>query len=477
MKSKYDGKSVFNNFFWRFFERVGAQLVTFVVSIILARILDPEVYGKIALVTVFTTILNVFVDSGLGTALIQKKNADDIDFSTVFYTNICFCLLIYIVIFLCAPLIAVFYNDESLIPVTRILSLIIVISGVKNVQQAYVSRNMLFKKFFFSTLGGTICAAIVGIVMALCGYGIWALIAQMLINALIDTIILWLTVKWRPKLTFSITRLKSLFSYGWKLLLSSLIDVAYNELSQLLIGKIYTKSDLAFYNQGDKFPKLIVSNINGSINSVLLPSMSNEQDDKLRVKAMTQRAIKTSAYIMMPLMTGLAVCAEPIVRIVLTDKWIDCVFFLRIFCFSYAFWPIHTANLNAIKAIGKSGMFLKLEIIKKIVGLLSIISTVFISVKAMAYGIVFANIASQIINALPNKKSLSYSYFEQLKDIIPAILISLIMGALVYVIQFIGLNDVVTLLIQVPTGCLIYLLLSKLMHIDSLTYLLGILKR
>ena len=188
-------------------------------------------YGKIALVTVFTTILNVFVDSGLGTALIQKKNADDIDFSTVFYTNICFCLLIYIVIFLCAPLIAVFYNDESLIPVTRILSLIIVISGVKNVQQAYVSRNMLFKKFFFSTLGGTICAAIVGIVMALCGYGIWALIAQMLINALIDTIILWLTVKWRPKLTFSITRLKSLFSYGWKLLLSSLIDVAYNELS------------------------------------------------------------------------------------------------------------------------------------------------------------------------------------------------------------------------------------------------------
>ena len=351
-------KKILVNFIWRFAERCGAQLVTFIVSIVLARILAPEDYGTIALITVFTTILQVFVDSGLGTALIQKKNADDMDFSSVFYFNFIVCIILYICMFFSAPFISKFYNDNSLTPVIRVISLTIVISGVKGIQQAYVSKYMMFKRFFFSTIGGTIFSAILGIILAYEGCGVWALVAQQLSNTAIDTLILWLTVKWRPKRIFSWKRLKALLSFGWKLLLSSLLDTCYSNLRNLIIGKLYSSADLAFYNQGDKFPKVIVTNVNTSIDSVLLPTMSGAQDNRERVKNMTRRAIKTSTYIMAPFMMGLAFCAEPIVRLVLTDKWLPCVVFLRIFCITYMFWPVHTANLNAINAMGRSDWFL-----------------------------------------------------------------------------------------------------------------------
>jgi Membrane protein involved in the export of O-antigen and teichoic acid len=469
-------EKVINNFFWRFLERCGAQGVTFIVSIVLARLLDPDVYGTVALVTIFTTILQVFVDSGMGNALIQKKDADDLDFSSVFYFNMAMCTFLYTVMFFCAPLIAAFYKTPELTPVVRVISLILIISGIKNVQQAYVSRNMLFKRFFFATLGGTVGAAVVGIVMAYKGFGVWALVAQMLFNATIDTTILWLTVKWRPKKMFSLERLKGLFSYGWKLLLSSLIDTVYNDLRQLVIGKLYTKSDLAQYNQGKKFPQLIVSNINTSIDSVLLPTMSKAQDDPSVVRSMTRRAIKTSTYIMMPFMVGLAVCAEPLVSLILTDKWLPCVPFLRIFCFTFAFYPIHTANLNAIKAMGRSDLFLILEIIKKVIGLIAIVSTMFISVKAMAYSMLVTSVLSQIINSWPNRKLLGYSYENQLKDMLPQISLSLAMGVVAYCVQFLGLNSILTLFIQIPVGVIIYVAGSKTFHIDSFEYILGMIK-
>lgn len=469
-------KQVVSNFLWRFLERCGAQGVTFVVSIVLARLLDPSVYGTVALVTIFTTIMQVFVDSGMGNALIQKKDADDLDFSSVFYFNIAVCSVLYLLMFFAAPFIAAFYKMPELTPVIRVLSLILIISGIKNVQQAYVSRNMLFKRFFFSTLGGTIGAAIVGIIMAYKGYGVWALVMQMLFNAAVDTTILWITVKWRPKKMFSFERLKALFSYGWKLLVSSLIDTIYIDLRQLVIGKIYSKEDLAHYNQGDKFPKLIVTNINTSIDSVLLPTMSKAQDDPKAVKSMTRRAIKTSTYIMMPLMVGLAVCADTLVSLILTDKWLPCVPFLRIFCITYAFYPIHTANLNAIKALGRSDLFLKLEIIKKCVGLIALLLTVRISVMAMAYSLLVTSVLSQIINSSPNKKLMNYSYLEQVKDMLPQIGLSLFMGAVVYSVQFIGLNYLLTLLIQIVVGGMLYVLGSRLFHIDSYEYIISTIK-
>lgn len=471
-----DKKNVFSNLIWRFMERCGAQGVSFVVSIVLARLLAPEAYGTIALITVFTTLLQVFINSGLGTALIQKKDADDLDFSTVFYFNAVMCLTLYGLLFLTAPLIATFYGLPELTPLIRVLGLTLVISGVKNVQQSYVSKTMQFRRFFFSTLGGTVFSAIVGIVMAYKGYGAWALVGQNLTNNLVNTVIIWITVKWRPKWMFSWVRLKSLFSYGWKILVSALLETGYQDLHQLIIGKVYTAGDLAYYNKGALLPKTVVANVNSSIDSVLLPTMATEQTDRTRMKAMTRRAITISTYIMMPMMMGIAVCAVPLTRLLLTEKWLPSVVFLRIFCFSYAFHPIHTANLNAIKAMGRSDLFLKLEIAKKAVGLVSILATMFISVEAMAYSLIVSTVASQIINSWPNKKLLGYSYLEQVKDMLPQIVLSCVMGAVVYCVNFLGLGDILTLLLQVLVGVLVYVMGSLLFKVESFTYLLDTLK-
>lgn len=469
-------KSMVVNFLWRFAERSGAQIVTFIVSIVLARILAPEDYGTIALVTVFTAILQVFVDSGLGTALIQKKDADDLDFSSVFYFNFAVCIILYIAIFIVAPYIAIFYDDISLIPVIRALSLTIVFSGVKGIQQAYVSRNMMFKRFFFSTIGGTIFSAFCGIGMAYAGFGVWALVGQQLSNTMIDTLILWITVKWRPKKKFSWKRLKTLLGFGWKLLISALLDTAYNNLRNLIIGKMYSSADLAFYNQGDKFPKVIVTNINASIDSVLLPTMSNAQDNRNRVKQMTRRAIKTSTYVMAPLMMGLAFCAEPIVRIVLTEKWLPCVPFLRIFCITYMFWPVHTANLNAINAMGRSDWFLRLEIIKKIMGMIILFCSMWFGVMAMAYSLLLSSVLSQIINSWPNRKLLGYGYLEQVRDFAPGILLAIGMGICVYFIGYIPLPTIITLAIQIGVGAAFYIGVSGVLKLEEFEYLLGMVK-
>ena len=464
-------KSVFYNLFWRFAERCGAQAVSLVVSIILARLLAPEAYGTIALAMVFINILQVFVDSGMGTALIQKKDADDLDFSSVFYFNIAACLVLYAGLFLAAPSIAQFYGDPALTALVRALSLTVVVSGVRNIQQSYVSRHLLFKRFFFSTIGSTLASAVVGIAMAYAGFGVWALVGQSLSNVVTGTIILWATVPWRPRRMFSWQRLKSLLSFGWKLLVSSLLDTGYNNLRSLIIGKLYSSADLAYYNQGDKLPNLVITNINTSIDSVLLPTMANEQDDPARVRSMTRRAIKTSTYVMAPLMMGLAACAEPLIRLILTEKWLPCVPFLRIFCITYMFWPIHTANLNAIKALGRSDLFLKLEIVKKIVGLTILLCTMWHGVMAMAYSLLLSSVLSQIINTWPNRKLLRYHYLNQLADILPALLLACAMGLAVYCIQFLGWGDLPTLCVQVPVGAALYLAGSALLRLDSFLYL------
>lgn len=474
--SVIDKNSTLKNFVWRFAERCGAQLVTFIVSIVLARILAPEDYGQIALITVFTTIMQVFVDSGLGTALIQKKDADDLDFSSVFYFNFVICLILYVVMFVTAPFIAGFYGNSSLTSIIRVISLTIVISGVKGIQQSYVSRNMMFKRFFYSTLGGTVFSAFFGIALAYAGFGVWAIVAQQLSNTAIDTLILWLTVKWRPKRMFSWVRLKGLLSFGWKMLASSLLDTVYNNIRSLIIGKMYSSSDLAYYDQGKKFPNVIVTNINTSIDSVLLPTMASAQDHAGRVKSMTRRAIKTSTYIMAPLMMGLAFCAEPIVGLVLTDKWLPCVPFLRIFCVTYMFYPIHTANLNAIKAMGRSDLFLKLEIVKKVVGIALLLSTMWFGVMAMAYSLLISSILSQIINSWPNRKLLRYGYLEQLKDILPGIALAVLMGCCVNLVELFHLTNIVTLLIQILLGALIYIIASALLHLESFEYMMDLIR-
>lgn len=467
---------VLSNFIWRFAERAGAQVVQLIISIVLARLLLPETFGIVALVVVIAQIFQVFVDSGLGNALIQKKDADDLDFSSVFWFNVVWCLVLYVIIFFLAPVFAKYYDDLSLIPIIRVLCITVIISGLKNVQQAYISRTMQFKRFFFATLGGTIASAVVGVWLAYAGYGVWAIVAQKLVNLTIDTLVLWLTVDWRPKLIFSFERLKGLISYGWKLLASSLLETVYSNLRQLIIGKLYTPSDLAYYNQGVKFPDVISYNITSSIDSVLLPTMSKEQDDRARVKAMTRKSIIVSIYIMAPMMMGLAFCADTVVSLFLTDKWLPCVLFMRVFCITYMFYPIHTANLNALKAIGRSDLFLKLEIEKKIVGIILLLSSMWFGVKVMAYSMLISSVTSQIINTKPNKTELDYGYLEQLKDILPSLLLAMGMGMCVWLVGFIPMPLIIKLLAQVLVGISVYVFMSYILKIKPFMYLLTIIK-
>ena len=467
---------VMSGLIWKFAERISAQLVTFIVSIVLARLLSPSHYGAIAIVNIFIALANVFVTSGFGNSLIQKKDADDTDFSSVLYFSILMSIVMYVVVFFSAPAIAKFYKMPILTPVLRVMGLRLIVAGINSVQHAYVSRHMLFKRFFWSTLGGTLASGVVGVVMAYQGFGIWALAAQYMTNTTVDTMVLWFTVKWRPKLLFSLKRLGSMFSYGWKLLVSALLDTGYNELRSLVIGRMYTPSDLAFYNKGKSFPSLVVTNINASIQSVLFPAMANSQDRREQVKAMCRRSIRISSYIMLPLMAGLALVAESFVDLLLTEKWLSCVPFLQISCVTLALMPIQTANLQAINAMGRSDIFLKLEIIKKVMGLTVLICVARYGVMVIAVSSIFTTIASSVINSYPNRKLLDYGYIEQIRDLFNGIVPLIVMSIAVLIVSFLNIGDFPLMILQTIVGMITYVAASLLSKNDSFKYTLEIVK-
>ena len=468
---------VLSGLIWKFSERILAQIVTFAVSIVLARLLDPQHYGAIAIINIFIALANVFVVSGFGNSLIQKKDSDDTDFSSVFYFNIVMSVVIYTVVFFTAPIIADFYSMPILTPTLRVMGLRLIVAGVNSVQHAYVSRHMMFRRFFWSTLGGTLASAVVGITMAYHGFGVWALVGQYMTNTITDTVVLWFTVRWRPKLLFSIKRLGGLFSYGWKILCSALLETGYNELRSLVIGKMYRPADLAYYNKGKSFPNLIVTNINSSIQSVLFPALSSAQDEKGQVKAMVRRAIRISSYIMLPLMIGLALIAEPFVKFLLTEKWLPCVPFIQITCIVFAFRPIHTANLQAIKALGRSDVFLKLEIIKKVVGVGTLLLVMNYGVIAIAVSGIFTTVIFSVVNASPNKKLLDYSYIDQIRDLLNGIVPLAAMSLIVCLIALLKLPMFFLLCIQIFAGMITYVAVSALTKNESFRYSLLMIKK
>ena len=465
-------QKVLSGLFWRYGERICAQGVSFIVGIILARLLSPDDYGMLSLLTVFITITNTIITCGFGTALVRKKGADEKDFSTVFYFNTALSVIAYIILFFVAPLIADFYKMPAMIPAFRVLALSLVIGAVNTIQHAYVQKSMRFKNFFFSTIVGTIISAVVGITMAYKGFGVWALIAQHLTNQVIDTLVLWFTVKWRPMLVFSVERLKDLFGFGSRMLVSSILDTVYKNMYSLIIGKFYDAKSVGFYNRGKQWPHLVINNIDGSINQVLLPAYAEVQEDKKALKAMMRRAITLSTYLIFPAMVGLAAVAKPLTLLVIGEKWLPSVPFIQFCCFTYALWPIHTANLQAIKAVGRSDLFLRLEIIKKCIGITLLVVSIPFGLYAMMFGSCISSVFSSFLNASPNKKLFNYSYFEQIKDLLPTIGISLIMGVAVWALSALKINLFALLAIQVITGVAVYFALSYLFRLEAFTYIL-----
>lgn len=475
-EKKVSKNIVISSLIWKFLERGGVQGVQFILSIVLARLVSPEDYGVIALILVFIQIATVFIQSGFNTALIQKKESDDTDFSSIFYLSLFVALICYVILFFVAPFIAKFYNQEILTPVIRIISFTLFFGAINGVQNAYVAKTMQFKRFFYSSMGAVIGSGIVGVILAYMGYGVWALVAQQLINNVLTCLILWITVKWRPKLLFSIERVKVLFSFGWKLLCSGLLDTVFRNIYNLIVGKIYNGQTLGYFNRGQQFPQVIASNLDGSIQSVMLPTLSANNDNASEIKRITRRSISTSAFVLMPCMFGLAAVAEPLVKVLLTDKWLPCVPYLQLACISYVFYPIHTANLTGINALGRSDVFLKLEIIKKILTIINIFITLPFGVYAMAVGQVIQNFLSTFINAYPNKKLMGYSYFEQWKDLIPSFCLSLVMAGIVWCMNFLPLIPLLLLTIQIIVGIIVYVVLAKLFKVEIFEYFINTIK-
>ena len=373
MDNSHLKKSAFTGMLWKLMERMGAQFVALLVSIILARLLTPEDFSVVGVVTVFFAFCNVFVVGGFNTALIQKKNAEQRDYSSVLAISLLVAVFLYTVLFFLSPWISGLYEKPLLIPVFRVMGITLIIDAVKAVLYAYVSNKLDFKKFFFSTLWGTILSAIAGIVMAYMDMGPWAVVGQKMVSSIADTVILLLTSKFRLSLKVEFARIKGLFSYGWKIFASSLIATTYDQSSPLIIGLRFTPVDLSFYSKGRSFPLMVDTAMEGALSSVLFPVVSKVQDDRAAVLSYTRRFIRTASYLLFPMMVGFLAVSDSFVRVILTEKWMGASIYIKIFCITYMFNIIQTGNLQTIRAIGRSDVILKLEIIKKSLYLVLII--------------------------------------------------------------------------------------------------------
>lgn len=450
---------------WSFAERFSASLVSFIVSIVLARLILPEAFGAIAMVLVFTNVLDTFATAGFGSALIQKKDADDLDFSSVFHFNIAFSCILYAILFLLSPYIASFYKMPIIEPVIKVIGIRVIIASINSVQRAYVSRQMQFKKFFYASFIGILLSSIVGIVLAYNNFGIWAIVVQYLTSSLVGMATLWFVIDWRPRFIFSFERMKTLFQFGWKILATNLLSTIYIEFTGLIVGKVYNASSLAYYDRGKKFPQLIVTQINSSIDTVLFPAMSKHQDDSTKLKSDIRYSVQISSYCIFPLIFVLAVLAENVIILLLTDKWIESVIYLRIACISYALLPLSLANIQAIKAMGRSDIYLKLDIIKKIVGI-SLLACFFKKgVVAIALADAASNVIGLLVNVFPNRKLMNYGLKDLLQDVAPAALLTLLTCLPLYIMDNYLLLTMplwIKLLLEMMVAAAIYIGASKI---------------
>ncbi len=453
--------------FWKILENGGSQGVQFVVSVLLARLLSPAEYGIVAIVLIFTTIANVLVQNGFSSALIQKQNADDLDFSSVLIFNVFLSILIYILLFFISPIIAEIYNRPELINILRVMGIIIIPGSIISVQNSYVARNMKFKMLFIATFLASIISGGISVFMAINGMKVWSLAFQQIVYYFALLIILGIGIKYLPKLSFSMERLKTMFDFGSKLLIASLIDTIFTNIHGLIIGKAYSEEMLGAFNRGEQFPKLVVTNLSSAIQSVLLPVMSKKQDSKAEIKKILQSSIKLSTFVVAPMMCGLAAVSDNLILLLLGEKWSFSIPFLQMMCFSYVFWPIHISNLQALNAMGRSDIFLKLEIIKKLLGVailvIGIRYNVFIFVGLKA----FSDLICAFINAYPNVKLLDYKLREQSIDALKNFIPAGCMGVIIYIAgKYIGIG-VFSLLVQIVLGVIIYIALAVIMKNEN----------
>lgn len=469
-------KEVIFSLFWKLLERGGTQISQLIIMIILARILLPAQFGIVALLLVFVNLARVFIQSGISVSLIQKKDTDDLDYSSMFALSIALSIVLYIAIFLLSPFIAQFNNIQDFDKMLRVLAIILFFGSYSSIKQAYLVKQMLFRTIFTVSLIATIFSGIFGVFLALNNFGVWSLIINQIMYEIIQTIVLGISVKWQPGLKVSLFRLKNLVRYGWKILISNLINLAYHDTRTILINHRFSTSKLAYYDRGKSIPEMVITNVNGSIQSVLLPVLSSYQDNLYLLKEKMRISIKISSFLVMPMMFGIVIIAEPLVLLLLSDKWLPSVIYMQLLAFSFALYPIHTANLQAIAAIGRSDIYLKLEIVKGVSSITVLLISSIYGLVGIAVGAIISSLLSSFINSYPNSRIINYSYIDQIKDILPTVIAAIIMSIFVYPISFFIKSNMLLIGVQVIFGVLLYTMVTFLVNNSTLKYIFQSLK-
>ena len=459
---------------WSALENVTRLGVTFLVSIVLARLLSPEEYGLIGILTIFIAIFNAIVDSGFTNALIRKQDATDTDYSTVFYTNLVLSVVLAAVLFFCAKPISVFFERPELISLTKVMSSVVIINALSIVQRVRTTKAIDFKTQTKITFISSIGSGVIGIAMAYMGYGVWTLVGQQISNQLLTTLFFWIYNKWMPKLFFSWTSFKEMWAFGSKLLASGLIDTAWKEVYQVVIGKCYSPATLGLYTRAKQFADLCSSNLTSVVQRVSYPVLSSIQDDRARLKAAYQRIIKTTMLPTFVLMLGMAACAESMIYVLIGEQWLECVPMLQIICSYGMLFPLHALNLNMLQVQGRSDLFLKLEIIKKIIAIGPLLLGIFVDIYLMLAGSIVTSLIAYYLNAYYSGPFLNYSIKEQIKDILPSFGVAIAMAVPIYAMSFIPLNPFILLPLQIVAGAITTLVICETTKLPEYIELKGI---
>lgn len=471
-------KKTITSLIWKLFEQSGASVVSLIVQIVMARLLAPEEFGMLAIMLVFVNVGNVIVQSGLNTAIIQAPDVSEKDYSTVFWMSLTVSLVLYAIIFFAAPSIATYYSLPYLISPLRVLVFVLIINAYNAIQEAVVARNLEFGKTAKATITAGIASGALGIISAMLGAGVWALVIQQLLFQIVKSIVLAIQIPWKPSFEFEPKRAAILFSFSWKLLASGLLEQGYQSLSDLMIGKVFDSSSLGFVSQGKKYPQALGLMLDGAIQPVVLSAVAKVQDNKESVKRLARRALKTSTFLIFPAMTLFALLARSVVLVLLGEKWLPCVPFLQMYCFVYAFLPVHTTNLQVLNGVGRSDLYLRLEVIKKIIGICILCITVFAirDLNAIVAGYIVSGVICTFVNAHPNKRVIGYSYVEQIRDILPSFILAFASGGISYVLVAFVSAPALLIVLQSLLMVISYLGLAWLFKVEEMSYLLRMLR-
>lgn len=464
------GNSIAASMIYKTLERFSVMAFQMIVQIVIARILSPADYGIVAMMAVFIHVSSIFINTGFNSAVIQKKDADRRDYSTALLINLLIGITLYLILFISSPAISSFYHQPKLVATLRVLGLILPLGSISSIQSAIATREMLFRKLFICNVIGSVVSGIAGIVAAVCGLGCWALIIQQLTQVFVITLALTVKASWEPSLAFDRKSAKEMFSFGWKMLAAGLINAIYNELNSLIIGRKYSSSDLAFYTKGKTFPSTLTFGVDSALQSVTLSVFSKKQTDKKNLHQLLHKTLVSNSFLLMPSLLLLGIVAEPLTLVLLTEKWLPIVPYMQICCFTFAFHPMASIDMQVIAAVGRSDMRLKLEFIKKPIGLLLLILAIPYGPMAIAISAAITSIVSLIVGIVACSKIVGYSFGAHLRDVLPIIVLSVCSVSPVYFLHYFITNNYVLLFVQCIIAVTLYLLGSHVFKMEGINY-------